>query len=579
MNIKKVIPILEWLPNYNKSLFKGDLVAGITVGIILIPQGIAYALIAGLPPIYGLYCALMPQVMYAIFGSSRQVAIGPVAMDSLIVATGVSTLALAGSESYIAIAILLALMVGVIQFILGIFSLGFIVNFLSKPVITGFTSAVALIIGVNQFRNLLGVDFIQSDQIQYLLMDIWLQISTFNFHTTAIGLVSVFIIIFFRKINKKIPNALIVVVLGILIMKYFGKNLSDVAVVKDIPSGLPSFSFPVFDLDQIRELLPIALTLVMVGYLETISIGKSLEAKQDEYRVRPNQELIALGLSNIFGSFFKAYPSTSSFSRSAINAESGGNTGMSALISVAMVIFTLLFLTPLFYHLPKTVLAAIIIVAVFGLINFKEATFLWKANNLDFWLLIATFVSTLIFGIEYGIIVGVGLSLIILIFRTSRPYVTELGKVPNSNFYRNKNRFEEVILEDDILVLRFDAQLFYANASYFRDNLDEMAAKKGKALKLIVLDAESINRIDSTGVEMLKERIKFYQKKDVKFYFAGVKGPVRDSLFRGGLLKVIDLNHFFMRANQAVRFYKTGDRKHQEKYAKYIHQAYYDEVN
>ena len=579
MNIKKVIPILEWLPNYNKSLFKGDLVAGITVGIILIPQGIAYALIAGLPPIYGLYCALMPQVMYAIFGSSRQVAIGPVAMDSLIVATGVSTLALAGSESYIAIAILLALMVGVIQFILGIFSLGFIVNFLSKPVITGFTSAVALIIGVNQFRNLLGVDFIQSDQIQYLLMDIWLQISTFNFHTTAIGLVSVFIIIFFRKINKKIPNALIVVVLGILIMKYFGKNLSDVAVVKDIPSGLPSFSFPVFDLDQIKELLPIALTLVMVGYLETISIGKSLEAKQDEYRVRPNQELIALGLSNIFGSFFKAYPSTSSFSRSAINAESGGKTGMSALISVVMVIFTLLFLTPLFYHLPKTVLAAIIIVAVFGLINFKEATFLWKANNLDFWLLIATFVSTLIFGIEYGIIVGVGLSLIILIFRTSRPYVTELGKVPNSNFYRNKNRFEEVILEDDILVLRFDAQLFYANASYFRDNLDEMAAKKGKALKLIVLDAESINRIDSTGVEMLKERIKFYQKKDVKFYFAGVKGPVRDSLFRGGLLKVIDLNHFFMRANQAVRFYKTGDRKHQEKYAKYIHQAYYDEVN
>ena len=579
MNIKKVIPILEWLPNYNKSLFKGDLVAGITVGIILIPQGIAYALIAGLPPIYGLYCALMPQVMYAIFGSSRQVAIGPVAMDSLIVATGVSTLALAGSESYIAIAILLALMVGVIQFILGIFSLGFIVNFLSKPVITGFTSAVALIIGVNQFRNLLGVDFIQSDQIQYLLMDIWLQISTFNFHTTAIGLVSVFIIIFFRKINKKIPNALIVVVLGILIMKYFGKNLSDVAVVKDIPSGLPSFSFPVFDLDQIKELLPIALTLVMVGYLETISIGKSLEAKQDEYRVRQNQELIALGLSNIFGSFFKAYPSTSSFSRSAINAESGGKTGMSALISVVMVIFTLLFLTPLFYHLPKTVLAAIIIVAVFGLINFKEATFLWKANNLDFWLLIATFVSTLIFGIEYGIIVGVGLSLIILIFRTSRPYVTELGKVPNSNFYRNKNRFEEVILEDDILVLRFDAQLFYANASYFRDNLDEMAAKKGKALKLIVLDAESINRIDSTGVEMLKERIKFYQKKDVKFYFAGVKGPVRDSLFRGGLLKVIDLNHFFMRANQAVRFYKTGDRKHQEKYAKYIHQAYYDEVN
>lgn len=574
MNIKKIIPILEWLPNYNTSLFKGDLVAGITVGIVLIPQGIAYALIAGLPPIYGLYCALVPQIMYAVFGSSRQVAIGPVAMDSLIVATGVSTLALAGSDSYIAIAIVLAMMVGTIQFIMGIFSLGFIVNFLSKPVITGFTSAVALIIGINQFRNLLGVDFLQSDQVQYILVDIWIQISDYNSHTTVIGIISILVIIIFRKINKKIPNALIVVIIGILIMKYFGKSFNDVSIVKEIPSGLPVFGIPVFDLDLVRELLPIALTLVMVGYLETISIGKSLEAKQDEYRIRPNQELIALGLSNIFGSLFKAYPSTSSFSRSAINQESGAKTGMAALISVVMVVLTLLFLTPLFYHLPKTVLAAIIIVAVFGLINFKEAGFLWKANKLDFWLMISTFLATLLLGVEFGIIVGVGLSLIILIFRTSRPYIIELGKVPDSNFYRNKNRFEEVIIEDDILVFRFDAQIFYANSSYFRDNLDEMADGKGKALKLIVLDAESINRVDSTGVEMLKERIKYYQKKDVKFYFAGVKGPVRDDLFRSGILQIIDINHFFMRVNEAVKFHKTGDRKHQEKYAKYIHQAY-----
>ena len=575
MNIKKIIPILEWLPNYNKSLFKDDLVAGVTVGIILIPQGIAYALIAGLPPIYGLYCALVPQVMYVIFGSSRQVAIGPVAMDSLIVATGVSTLALAGSESYIGIAILLALMVGAIQFIMGVFSLGFIVNFLSKPVITGFTSAVALIIGLNQFRNLLGVDFLQSDQVQYVFEDIWLQISSYNHHTTIIGLLSVIVIIIFRKINKKIPNALIVVIIGILIMKYFGKSFNDVAIVKDIPSGLPTFGIPEFELEQIKELLPIALTLVMVGYLETISIGKSLEAKQDEYRIRPNQELIALGLSNMVGSLFKAYPSTSSFSRSAINQESGAKTGMAALISVVMVVCTLLFLTPLFYHLPKTVLAAIIIVAVFNLINVKEAQFLWKANKLDFWLMLSTFCATLFLGIEFGIVVGVGLSLIVLIYRTSRPYVTELGKVPDSNFYKNKNRFEEVIIEDDILVFRFDAQLFYANSSYFRDNLDQMASKKGKALKLIVLDAESINRVDSTGLEMLKERVKFYKKKEITFYFAGVKGPVRDDLFRSGILEIIDINHFFMRVNQAVKFYKTGDRKNQEKYAKYIHQAYF----
>ena len=574
MNIKKIIPILEWLPNYQSSRFKGDLIAGITVGIILIPQGIAYALIAGLPAIYGLYCALLPQIMYAIFGSSRQVAIGPVAMDSLIVATGVSTLALAGSDSYISIAILLALLVGTLQFLMGIFKLGFFVNFLSKPVITGFTSAVALTIGLNQFRNLLGVDFIQSDQIQILLEDFWEQILDFNLHTTSIGFIAAIIIILFRRINKKIPNALIIVVLWILIMKYFGENFQDVAIVKGIPSGLPSFSIPLFDFQLIKELMPIALTLVMVGYLETISIGKSLEAKQDEYRVRPNQELIALGLSNIVGSFFKAYPSTSSFSRSAINQESGGTTGMSALISVVMVVLTLLFLTPYFYFLPNTVLAAIIIVAVFGLINFKEGRFLWKTNRLDFWMMLTTFLATLIFGIEYGILIGVGLSLGILIFRTSRPYIAELGKVPDANFYRNKNRFAEVVIEEDVLVFRFDAQLFYANASYFRDYLEELVLKKGTPLKLIVLDAESINRIDSTGIEMLKELVKFYQKKQILFYFAGVKGPVRDLLFRAVFLEIITVNHFFMRANDAVEFYRTGDRSQQEKYAKYTHQSY-----
>lgn len=573
--MKKHIPILEWLPNYKKSQLRGDVIAGITVAIILIPQGIAYALIAGLPPIYGLYAALIPQIIYAIFGTARQVAIGPVATDSLIVATGVSTLALTGSQSYIEIAVFLALLVGAIQLLMGVFRLGFLVNFLSKPVIVGFASAVALTIGLNQFRNLLGVDFLRSDQIQILLKDIIGKVGNLNLNTTIIGLISCGIIMFFRKINKKIPNALIVVVLGIVVMRFFGKDFTDVAIVKDIPPGLPDFVLPKAEFGLIKELLPIAFTLVMIGYLEIISIGKTLEAKQDEYRVNPNQELVALGLSNMVGSFFKGYPSTSSFSRSAINAESGGTTGVSAIVSAIIVMITLLFLTPVFYYLPKTVLAAIIIVAVFNLIQVKEAKRLWRANRFDFWLLIATFFATLIFGIEYGIIIGVALSLIILIFRTSRPYVVELGKVPNSNFYRNRHRFNDVIIEDDILIYRFDAQLFYANATYFRDTLDDMASYKGTALKLIVLDGESINRVDSTGVDMLKERIKFYQRKGVTFYFAGIKGPVRDALFRGGLLEIVTLNHFFMRVNHAVKFYKTGDNEHQKKYSQYIHQAYH----
>ena len=351
--LKKLIPILEWLPNYKKSQLRGDVVAGITVATVLIPQGIAYALIAGLPPIYGLYAALVPQLMYAIFGSSRQVAIGPVAMDSLIVATGVSTLALMGSESYIAIAILLALMVGSIQLLMGLFRLGFIVNFLSRPVIVGFTSAVALIKGLNQFRNLLGVDFLQSDQVHILIEDIFKRVSYFNTNTAVIGIIACIIIMIFRKINKKIPSALIVVIIGILVIRFSKDYFIDVAIVKGIPSGLPGFNIPVIDIALIRELLPIAITLVMVGYLEIISIGKTLEAKQDEYRIRPNQELIALGLSNVVGSLFQSYPSTSSFSRSAINEEAGGKTGISAIVSVIIVVLTLLFLTPLFYFLAR----------------------------------------------------------------------------------------------------------------------------------------------------------------------------------------------------------------------------------
>lgn len=419
MKLQKFIPILEWLPKYNRSQFKSDFSAGITVSIILIPQGIAYALIAGLPPIYGLYCALIPQIVYAVFGTSRQVAIGPVAMDSLIVATGVSTVAIAGSENYIACAILLAFIVGIIQFLMGIFRLGFVVNYLSKPIITGFTSAVALIIGLNQFRNLVGVDFFQSDQIHHIIVAIVNHINELNRYTTAIGILSIICILIFKKINKNIPYALIVIGIGTFIMRYYGNYFPKVAIIKEIPAGLPSFSAPLINADLIQQLMPIAVTLVIVGYLEVISIGKTLEAKQNEYTINPSQELIALGLSNIFGSFFKAYPTTSSFSRSAINQEAGAKTGMASLISVGFVILTLLFLTPLFYYVPKTILAAIIIIAVFGLINIQEAKKLWKTNLLDFWLTIATFIATIFLGIEYGILIGVLLSFCISILKNS----------------------------------------------------------------------------------------------------------------------------------------------------------------
>ncbi len=569
--MKRFIPILDWLPSYKRTYLKGDVFAGLTVSIILIPQGIAYAMIVGIPPIYGLYCALIPQLVYAIFGTSRQVAIGPVAMDSLIVATGVSSLALRGSESYIAIAIMLGLVVGIVQFLMGVLRLGFIVNFLSKPVLSGFSSAVALLIGLNQFKNLFGVDFSQSDEIQVLLTELIENIPDFNLHTTIIGGISCAIIYSIRKVNRKIPSALIVIILGVLVMKFFADELMDIEVIGEIPSGLPSFSVPTIDNSLIGELLPTIITLVAIGFLELISIGKTLEAKQEDYRVRANQELIALGLSNVVGAFFKSYGVTSSFSRSAINQETGGKTGVSAVVSVLMVMLTLLFLTPVFAYLPKTILASIIIVAVFNLIQVSEAKRLFKVNKFDFWLMICTFISTLVLNIEYGILIGVLLSLMVIIYRTSNPYVAELGKVPNANFYRNKERFDEVLISNEVLVFRFDAQLFYANSGYFRDKLEDMTKAKGKALKLIVLDAESINRIDSTGVDMLIDRVKYYQKRGVLFYFGAVKSNVKEVFYRGGLMDIINDSHFFMRVNDAVSYYKTGNNKRREKYAKYIH--------
>ncbi|WP_196895155.1 SulP family inorganic anion transporter [Aureivirga marina] len=573
MKFKKYIPILDWLPKYSLDIFKGDLTAGITVGIILIPQGIAYALIAGIPPIYGLYTALIPQFIYAIFGSSRQVSTGPVAMDSLIVAAGVSTIAVAGTENYIAIAILLALLVGAFQFLMGILKMGFIVNFLSKPVITGFTAAAALIIGFNQFKNLLGIDVSRSNQFHELVVDIWNHIDTINWHAFLIGGIAILFIKILKKINKKIPSAILVVILGILTMKFGATYFSTVEIVKDIPTGLPSFTVPDIKMEMMGDLLPIAFTLAMVGFLEMISIGKSLECKQNEYRIHPNQELIALGLGNMVGSLFHSYPSTASFSRSAVNQEMGAKTGIAALISAGIVLITLLFLTPLFYHLPKTILAAIIIVAVFNLIKISEFKYLWKSNKIDFWMLIVTFLMTLFVGIKEGIGTGVALSLLVVIYRSSKPHMAILGQVENTQFYRNIHRFDNLKVDPRILIFRFDAELYFANTTYFKEKLKHMVKQKGKQLEVIILNAESINAIDSSAIEMLGESVKFYKAKNIKLYFTNLKGPVRDALHRSGILDIIGKENCFLSIHNAVEYFEKKNSDYHQKYDIYLNQS------
>lgn len=573
--MNKIFPILEWLPKYKASFLRGDVFAGLIIGIILIPQGIAYAIIAGLPPIYGLYTALIPQLIYTIFGTSRQLSTGPTVLDSLIIVSGVSTLAILGSENYVTIVLLLTFMVGCIQFIVGVFRLGFIVNFISKPVLTGFISAAALIIVLSQFKDLLSLEVSRSNHIQTIVSNLFEKITETNFNTLIVGLVSILIIYGLRIVNKKLPGHLLVVIIGILVMKWFGNYFTDVEIVKEIPKGLPPFSIHDFDITLIEKLVPIALTLAFTGFLQGISIAKALDEEEIESNLKPNKELIAYGLGNVIGSFFGSYTFTGSFSRSAINKEAGANTAMANVVAALFILITILFLTPVFYYLPKTVLAAIIITAVLGMIKIKDIQFLWKTNKKDFVMMLVTLIVTLTVGIKEGIIVGVMVSIFAVIFETSRPHLAVLGKVPNTtHFYRNKERFKDVEMHNEFLIIRFDSQLYFANTNYFKEKLDELVRKKGQDLKLIIIDAEVISNIDSSGIAAINDLLRKYNVRGIKIYFTSIKGPVRDAFAKSGLVHQIGIENCFMSIQEAVDYYLDKENlQQQRKYKQYLDQA------
>lgn len=558
MGLKQWIPALGWLKQYSGSDFRADLAAGLTVGVMLIPQGMAYAMIAGLPPIYGLYASTLPLIIYALMGTSRQLAVGPVAMVSLLTAAGISVLAEGGTEAYISLAIMLALMVGVIQFLLGVFRLGFLVNFLSHPVISGFTSAAALIIGLSQLKHLLGIDLARSHHVHEILLEAIERFGQTNWLTFAVGVGGILIILAVKRWFKAIPGSLLAVVFGILAVWLLGLNTQGVKIVGDIPSGLPTLTMPTFSWATIQTLLPVALAISLVSFMESIAVAKAIQAKHKDYEVVPNQELIALGLANIGGAFFQSYPVTGGFSRTAVNDQAGAKTGMASIISAVLIILTLLFLTPLFYFLPKAILASIIMVAVFGLIDYKEAFHLWKADRSDFWMLIITFIATLGLGIEQGIGIGVILSLAMIIFETTRPHIAQLGKVPNTHFYRNQERFQQVEVRDDLLIVRFDARLYFANLNFFRDHLQKWIAEKGDALNAIIINAESINGLDSSALHFLEELTQELNQNRKLLLFSGVKGPVRDNLSKAHLIEKIGNDHFFMSVQEAVDYYDAS---------------------
>ncbi len=572
-SIKTVFPILNWGFTYKKSYLQGDIQAGLTVGIILIPQGIAYAMIAGLPAVYGLYTALIPQLVYAIFGSSKTMAPGPVVLDSLIIASGLSTLATIGTDNFVSLAITLTFMVGAIQTILGLFSLGFVTNFISKPVLTGFTSAAALIIILNQFKNLFGLSMSRNNRIQHILSDFFINIESIDWRTSLMGLLGIFAILGIRKINKKIPGPLFIVILGILTLKYNPLFFHSVSYVGKIPSNLPPLSLPVFDWSLYQELLPLASTLAFIGFVQSISVAKSIQDPYDKDWVRGNQEFLAIGLGNIAGSFFSSYTSTGSFSRSSLNQELGAKTNLTNIIAALVIVFTLLFITSWFFYLPTTILAAIIITSVINLIKWREIAYYWKADKKDFIMMAITLIVTITVGIKEGVVTGVVLSLLVLLFQSTRPHIAVLGKVPGTtHFYRNINRFQKLEVDPKYLIIRLDSQLFFVNTSFFRWELENQIIAKGTKLQAVIIDSEAINGIDSTGLLMLQNLKQDLTNRGLELYFTTMKGPVRDAFYKSDLISFIGFDNTFMSIQEAVDYF-NGQSSKLSNYREYLDQA------
>ncbi|MFP8784160.1 SulP family inorganic anion transporter [Planococcus plakortidis] len=528
--LKKWIPAIEWLGSYKKSDLSGDLNAGLIVAIMLIPQGMAYAMLAGLPPVIGLYASTVPLIIYALFGTSRQLAVGPVAMVSLLVLSGVSLLAEPGTDEYISLVLLLMLMIGVIQLLLGVFKLGFIVNFLSHAVISGFTSAAAIIIGLSQLKHLIGVSLEADKNVFLIVGETIRRAGEINPATLAIGLGSIILLILMKKYVKKIPGPLVVVVLSILAVYLFNLNGLGVKIVGEVPAGLPSLSLLAFQMDALIALLPIALTISFIGYMESIAMAKAIAAKE-KYKIDPDRELVGLGLANVGGSFFAGYPVTGGFSRSAVNYQAGARTPLASIITALLIILTLLFFTGLFYYLPNAVLAAIIMVAVYSLIDAKELKYLFKVNKVDGLTWLLTFLATLLIGIEQGIIAGAIFSLLVFIRRSAYPHVAELGYLPEEDVYRNTDRYPDAETDPEILIFRVDASLYFANMTFLEEQLCKRLAEKPET-KWVVFDFSSVNSIDAVAIHALEDLMEQCQSGKVKMVFAGIKNTVLDVLKR-----------------------------------------------
>lgn len=547
--LQRCFPILDWGKKYDKSTATSDLVAAVIVTIMLIPQSLAYALLAGLPPEVGLYASILPLVAYAIFGTSRALAVGPVAVVSLMTASAVGELAQQGTPEYLGAAIVLALLSGLMLVAMGLFRLGFLANLLSHPVISGFITASGLLIASSQLKHILGVPA-HGHTLYDILLSIISHLNEINWITFGIGAASTIFLFWVRKglralllrsglqpfladgLAKAGPVAAVAVTT--IASAVFQLGDRGVRIVGDIPSGLPVPQLPSFDSDLWLALAGPALLISVIGFVESVSVAQTLAAKKRQ-RIEPDQELIGLGASNIASAISGGYPVTGGFARSVVNFDAGAATPAAGAFTAIGIALATLFLTPLLTYLPQATLAATIIVAVLSLVDFGAIKRTFAYSKSDFTAMAATILITLFFGVEPGVVAGVTLSIALHLYRSSRPHMAIVGVVPGSEHFRNVDR-HKVVTGDRVLALRVDESLFFANSRYLEDRIYALVADRPD-IEHVVLMCPAVNEIDASALESLEEINHRLKDSGVSFHLSEVKGPVMDRLKRTDFLE------------------------------------------
>ncbi len=548
MKLARYLPILEWGRGYGGVTLTNDLVAAAIVTIMLIPQSLAYAMLAGLPPEIGLYASILPIIAYALFGTSRALAVGPVAVISLMTLTAASAVAAPGSAEFIAATLVLALLSGLILIVMGVLRLGFLANLLSHPVVSGFITASGIIIATSQLKSLLGIKA-SGEALPELVTTLIENAKDTNPYTLAIGVTATGFLFWVRKGLKPMlvgfglaarpadlvakAGPIVAVALSILAVITFDLEAKGVKVVGDIPQSLPPFTVPLFDAELWQRLAIPALLLSIIGFVESVSVAQTLAAKKRQ-RIVPDQELIGLGAANVAAAFSGGYPVTGGFARSVVNFDAGAETPAAGAFTAIGILLAALFLTPLLASLPIATLAGTIIVAVLSLVDFKTPRAIWHYSKADFAAMAATIAVTLLIGVEPGVMAGVGLSLALFLWRASRPHAAIVGRVPETEHFRNVKR-HKVFTDPRILTIRIDESLTYLNARWLEEFvLEEIAAHP--QLKHLILMASAVNAIDASALESIEAINHRMADAGVCLHLSEVKGPVMDALERGHFL-------------------------------------------